>query len=99
MEKLQNSNSGLSAPSPQLVSLKYGRIFKAMCCALIVVLGYIAFLGLSRDGSKQLWAWKLGGNTNGEHQAGGSQYLLGVGKADITGYVLRYKIIVCQKFI
>jgi neutral ceramidase len=44
---------------------------------------------LSHDGVEENWLWRMitqDGNRNEHESARGSQYLLGVGKADITGF-------------
>jgi neutral ceramidase len=93
MEKYQSLQSGSSAASPQQLGWKQGRLLKAICCAVIVALGYFAFIQLYSGGSAQSWVWKFTGSKTGSHGAAsqnesGSLYLLGVGKADITGYVV-----------
>lgn len=88
MEKHQNSRSGSSGiPSRQSSSRKV-RLLKAVCCAALLVLGYIVFIHHFLKDNKQLWTWRLWGDEIDSHRNAsteGSQYLLGVGKADITG--------------
>ena len=63
-----------------------GAFIKAVSVLAILVVGYFAFIHLS--GSTNDWTFRLdGGHTSSEGQDDrpGSQYLLGVGKADITG--------------
>jgi neutral ceramidase len=54
---------------------------------LLLVLGYVTFTNLFNNGEGQVWKWNNSGNEDGGRGKGlkGSQYLLGVGKADITG--------------
>jgi neutral ceramidase len=59
---------------------------KAVVVVTALLLGYMVYR--SHSGAKSSWSWKLNGQDGDGKEHGsskGSQYLLGVGKADITG--------------
>ena len=59
-----------------------------MAFVAALVLGYITFVRLFHGGVEVNWIWRTtnqDGSGNEHESATGSQYLLGVGKADITG--------------
>jgi hypothetical protein len=64
--------------------------FKALATALVLALSCLAFIRLFLDQQKHIWFWEKGANheNNEWHHESSTrtQYLLGVGKADITGY-------------
>jgi hypothetical protein len=65
---------------------KFGAFIQAVSALAILVFGYFAFINLS--GSTNDWTFRLDGgytSSEGQEDRPGSQYLLGVGKADITG--------------
>lgn len=67
---------------------KSKRLFKALAIAIILSLGCFAFTQLSRDRQNIIWGKGVNHNSNEWHHESSkrTQYLLGVGKADITGY-------------
>jgi hypothetical protein len=63
-----------------------GAFMKAVSVLAILVFGYFAFIHLS--GRTNDWTFLLNGgptSSEGQREHQGSQYLLGVGRADITG--------------
>ena len=62
---------------------------RSLSVLVIFLLGYAALIGLSPDKKWKVWDWNLQGSqddkTGHYDDSDGSQYLLGVGKADITG--------------
>jgi len=64
-------------------------LVKALSIVTFLVLAYAAFSYLFLANGRQLWAWELLGSQNGnagqQENSKGNRYLLGVGKADITG--------------
>lgn len=59
-------------------------LLKAITVTVLFVLGYFLFIRITEPKAKSDWAWKL--KLDDEPSEKGSKYLLGVGKADITGY-------------
>lgn len=66
-----------------------GAIVKAVAILFVLGMGYAAFEHARLDKQRYSWFWDLDdsyGDRTGEHESSkGSKYLLGVGKADITG--------------
>jgi neutral ceramidase len=66
------------------------RLFKALAIVIIISLGCFAFAQLFLNQQKLFRFWEKGSNRNGNEwhhdSSKKTQYLLGVGKADITGY-------------
>lgn len=69
-----------------------GAIVKAVAILFVLGMGYAAFEHARLDKQRYSWFWDLDdsyGDRTGEHESSkGSKYLLGVGKADITGPVV-----------
>lgn len=68
---------------------KSKRLFNALAIAIILTLSCLAFAQLFLDQQRKTWFQGVGGNQrNGWNYESSkrTQYLLGVGKADITGY-------------
>lgn len=68
-------------------------LVKTVTIVALLAGGYVAFLHTRLDKQRYSWFWDLEedgyGTQAGAHATSkGSQYLLGVGKADITGYVI-----------
>jgi neutral ceramidase len=91
MIQFHDQKAGPSQPQPKKWTQERSRwqcqIIKAAVLVTALVLGYIAFMRLSHR-AKSTWFWRLagqGGDWNEHGSSNGSQYLLGVGKADITG--------------
>lgn len=61
-------------------------LLKAITVTVLFVLGYFLFIRITEPKAKSDWAWKL--KLDDEPSEKGSKYLLGVGKADITGPVV-----------
>jgi len=63
--------------------------FQTLLIAVTLIVTYCAYSLVFGDGRNQVWQWKLegdSGETGGVYGSSqGGQYLLGVGKADITG--------------
>lgn len=91
MEEHHDSKAGPSQPQPrwmQRTSRWQRQAVKAIALVVVVTLGYIAFVRLSNDGFEANWLWRTtsqAGYGNKHGSSKGSQYLVGVGKADITG--------------
>ena len=88
MNQAQDLKAGPSIASirPRRAS-SWQRSIQAICIFLALLLGYSTFTEISKGGQGLIWKWTYGGEKNGQEQSSkGSQYLLGVGKADITGY-------------
>jgi neutral ceramidase len=91
MDQLHDSKAGPSQPQPrwrQQASRWRLQAIKATVLVAAVVLGYMAFVRLYHGGLEVNWLWRTinqDGNRNEHESAKGNQYLLGVGKADITG--------------
>jgi len=89
MDPVLNVKAGLSHRQPRWIQQTTGwrrQSAKAIAIVMVFVLGYSAFLHLSH--TEVNWIWRTTGQyekDNGHTSARGSQYLLGVGKADITG--------------
>ena len=72
----------------QQTSTRRRHAAKAIVLVAALLLGCMTFVSVSRDGLDSDWLWRMtgqSGNENEHERAKGSQYLLGVGKADITG--------------
>ena len=88
MDQIHDQKAGPSQSPPswtQESSRWRRRIVKATALITALVLGYMAFVRLSHK-LESAWFRELAGQ--GAYDSGsskGSQYLLGVGKADITG--------------
>jgi hypothetical protein len=69
---------------------KSQRLFKALAVVIAVSLGCFSFVQLFLDHQKIIWFREKEGNPKGNdwhHESlERTQYLLGVGRADITGY-------------
>lgn len=68
---------------------KSKQLFIALAIAIILTLSCLASVQLSYDQQGKNWFWEVGDDRgNGWHyeRPERTQYLLGVGKADITGY-------------
>jgi len=68
---------------------RLGALIKATAIAAVLVLGYTAFVPLSFDHERKSWSWMFSSQQHSGEQyetRKGSQFLIGVGKADITGY-------------
>lgn len=67
-------------------------IVKAIAILFVLGIGYAAFVHTRLDKQRYSWFWDLddsyGAQVGGHASSKRSQYLLGVGKADITGYVM-----------
>lgn len=67
-----------------------GAILKALAIGAVLALVYVAFVHTRLDKQTHSWFWDLddsyGAQAGEQATSKGSQYLLGVGKADITGY-------------
>ncbi|TAQ83734.1 hypothetical protein B7494_g7939 [Chlorociboria aeruginascens] len=87
MDQLQD----LKAESPEVQinrvrERRWSWQVKTLTVGIFMVLGYASYLRLFQYNKKQAWAWGLNGQNGGDRQSSkGSQYMLGVGKADITG--------------
>lgn len=84
----QDLKAGPSVSSVQSLRRKlWQRSFQVSCIFLVLLLGYTTLTKLVQNGEKQLWKWgDSGSEDNGQEKSSkGSKYLLGVGKADITG--------------
>jgi hypothetical protein len=94
MNRLTSSKAGPSQAQPQWTrkSSKWrglvGSLIKALSIGAVLLLGYAAFTD-SFLHKRQGWFWKFQGSQDdkpGQYgNSKGSRYLLGVGKADITG--------------
>jgi neutral ceramidase len=75
-------------------SSRWRRLARLIYLLLALSFAYSAFHQLHRYTGKQLWLWGAyeGNNYGPKHQDNvpGSLYLLGVGKADITGSAVCY---------
>jgi neutral ceramidase len=82
----QKAGPSQSHPSWTQESSRWRRqIVKATALITALVLGCMAFVRLSYR-LESAWFWELAGQGGDEYGSSkGSQYLLGVGKADITG--------------
>lgn len=98
MEQTQLPKAGPSGALPRHDdSFRWRRLAKLAWLSFAALLIFITFYQLYLYGGKQTWIWgSHGGYDDGQkHQepAHGSLYLLGVGKADITGLLLLYSLI------
>lgn len=96
MEPLYESKAGPSAEQEWSREVPRWRrniqaLVKTIAIIAALAVGYVAFVHMKLDGQKYSWFWDLDdsyGAQAGVHASSkGSQYLLGVGKADITGYI------------
>jgi neutral ceramidase len=91
MDPFQDLKAGPSEDQPRLApdSSKLRRFIKLGCIAIALLLACAVFTEKSFYGRKQGWIWRLheeyGSSENHQKHSNGSLYLLGVGKADITG--------------
>ena len=94
MNSLQNLKAGPSEAQHRWrgETSKSQRLFNALTIVIVVSLGCFAFVQLFLVQQKQTWFWRQAGDQNSKewyHESSKrTQYLLGVGKADITGYWL-----------
>ncbi|KAG0651917.1 N-acylsphingosine amidohydrolase 2 [Hyphodiscus hymeniophilus] len=94
MESLQHRKAGPSEAQSlwRRESSKRKRLSRAIAFLLALALGCFAFTRLILDNQRETWVWgKLGnqGSNGWSHESSNrTQYLLGVGKADITGPVV-----------
>jgi hypothetical protein len=60
-------------------------LLKPVIAIVLIILGYVGFVHILSPRLPQSWGWmwRLENHDDGDK---GSKYLLGVGKADITGY-------------
>ena len=92
MNLFQDVKAGPSSTRPQWTreASKSQRLFKALAVVIVFSLGCFSFVQLFLDKQKTIWFWEKEGNPKGNdwhHESSKrTQYLLGVGKADITGY-------------
>jgi neutral ceramidase len=95
MNQLHHSKAGPSQAQPRWSQDKSGwrrQTLKAIAFVAALALGYLAFVRLYHDGLESNWLWRTtsqDGNGKDGGNGKGSQYLLGVGKADITGLVFQ----------
>jgi neutral ceramidase len=95
MKQPHDVKAGPSQPQPrwiQQTSRWRRQIVKAIALVAALMLGYMAFVRLSRSSVGINWIWRTTSQDGNEHEresAKGSQYLLGLGKADITGFEIR----------
>ncbi|TVY54633.1 Neutral ceramidase, partial [Lachnellula suecica] len=90
LSKVEAGPSALLAPTPQS-SLRRDRfrfLVKVLSSVGFFALIYTAYIQVVNDQNGRVWSWRAQDWQYGEGQAKGSQYLLGVGKADITGPVV-----------
>ena len=70
------------------------RVFRLIGLFLVAGVACASLYHLSFDITNRSWNWPALGEQNDEHthqeHAGRSMYLLGVGKADITGFALSF---------
>lgn len=67
---------------------QWQRSIQILCIFLVLLLGYATLRNFLPLGEGRLWNWNLLGEESvGRKSSKGTQYLLGVGKADITGYM------------
>ena len=89
MDPALDGKAGLSQRQPRWVQKTTGwrcQSVKAIALITVFALSFSAFLHLSHNEVNWLWGTTGQYGKNDEHKsARGSQYLLGVGKADITG--------------
>lgn len=95
MNQTQLPKAGPSEAHPRLDDRpRWKRLAKLVWLSFAVLLVYIALYQLRLQNGTQTWIWGSHGRyDDGEKhqdQAHGSLYLLGVGKADITGSPLLY---------
>jgi hypothetical protein len=92
MDSLQNSKAGPSEARPQWKYETPKSRRSLVLIAILFSLGSFALFHLLLGQQEQTRYWDKAGNlhSNGWFQNGSNktQYLLGVGKADITGYLL-----------
>lgn len=91
MNQLQELKAGPSAArsKPRQAS-KWQYMLKALSIIIVLFLGYTTFFNEFFSERRQIWSWDLyrGKHRGHDNVLKGSQYLLGVGKADITGPVV-----------
>jgi neutral ceramidase len=67
-------------------------LVKTIAIVTILAVGYVAFVHTKVDRQRYSWFWDLddsyGAQAGAHATTKGSKYLLGVGKADITGYAM-----------
>jgi neutral ceramidase len=88
MDPIFNVKGGPFQPQPRWIQQAGWRRQTVKFIALVtaLALGYLAFLHLSHSEGSVIWRVKGHNGKDNEHKSEkGSQFLLGVGKADITG--------------
>jgi neutral ceramidase len=95
MDQHYDSKAGPSQLQPRWSEQRSGwrrQTLKAIAFVAALALGYLAFVHLSHDGLESNWLWRTttqDGNRKEGESSRRSQYLLGVGKADITGLAFK----------
>ena len=91
MDHVSNSKAGPSQVQPRYFPEKsgwrgqVGSLMKALSIVAVMLLTYAVLREMFLDKKRQVWVWKFHDKTAQNGSSKGSQYLLGVGKADITG--------------
>lgn len=92
MDNPQKSKAGPSTRVPLRAppEVRRSSFTRSLYVAIVALIGCVVVITLSPEAGIQSWWKPKGSSFNGEQHKSlkGSQYLLGVGKADITGYLL-----------
>jgi neutral ceramidase len=94
MDQLQDVKAGPSGGQPQWIQKSHTPnhsrrlvIVAAAATLLVYILRYTALIAILSDDFRSVWLFYSGKHSSGADlgSSKGSRYLLGVGKADITG--------------
>jgi len=89
MSSFQDVKAEPPAASRPQQSSKWPRTIKTISVVLaaLLILGTVGSFHHTVDNFRLAWSWNHDGGSDRGHILRGDQYLLGVGKADITGWL------------